>query len=356
MQIKYSIRYINIRNMYGKNVNKPCSNVRKLIANLLILSQQDFRFSVFIVSSKSERSLAGVGNIILLLRPRYADACFAELYIRHDWSIFNGTLSTNSSVLKPEPFLIGAVVVVFPISVAPEPLAIARRRLLLRFESKPFLALNKHDESVLKSSTECNSVELLVALIGFMNRVSPIVSLSSSSWSPASPPRFTTSKRTIHYYYYYDYTWKWNSDAKRQHTDEIAIIAIRIRTQFVGIVVIVEAVFRFLHEQMLNVLFLVTFNCPQVRRRRMQFAFGWFWFDCAVYFDGSIQRCRNAHMQHATAQYQNRSMETEILDQILDQHGENKATGSRSRHTNTISQCTSFVEVKWHNDDAWRCR
>lgn len=163
---------------------EPCSNVLKLIANLLILSQQDFRSSVFIVSSKAERSLAGVGNIILLLRPRYAAACFAEWYFRLERLpvfIFNGTLSRNSSVLKPVPFLVEAVVVAFPVSVTPTPHATARRRLLLRFESKPFLALNKHDESVLKSSTECNSVELLVALIGFMNRVSPIVSLSSSS-------------------------------------------------------------------------------------------------------------------------------------------------------------------------------
>lgn len=142
-------------NLLIELTNQPAVNY------LFSFSQQDFRLSLVSVSSNSLKSLTGVGIIMLLLRPRFADVCMLDSFVQ--LFVNGGILAKISSVLNVFLF----------------------RRRLPRFESKPLRALYTHVESVLRSSTECNKPELRIDLfmVGFMNRVSPITSLSSSSLS-----------------------------------------------------------------------------------------------------------------------------------------------------------------------------
>lgn len=61
-------------------------------------------------------------------------------------------------------------------------------------------------------------------------------------------------------------------------------------------------------------------------------------------------------MQHATAQQQYRAMETEILDQKLDQKREHEATRGSAGNANPVCQCTMLIEVLRHQDYTRRRR
>lgn len=119
-------------------------------------------------SSKFDKSLTGVGKIMLLLRPRLFVAWMVDALLCSN-ILFSICLSMISSLLSRLPNF-----------------CVWIRRRLPRFESKPLRDLYTHVESVLKSSTECKIEELRVgrmAEIGFTNFASPTISLSSSSAS-----------------------------------------------------------------------------------------------------------------------------------------------------------------------------
>ena len=74
-----------------------------------------------------------------------------------------------------------------------------------------------------------------------------------------------------------------------------------------------------------------------------------------VLLEGPIQAGARAHVEHAATEDQESTVEAEIRDQVLDQHGKDEATGRRTRHTDAVRQRAMGVEVL-RDEDYPRCR
>lgn len=70
----------------------------------------------------------------------------------------------------------------------------------------------------------------------------------------------------------------------------------------------------------------------------------------------AIERGRDAHVQHASAQYEQSAMEATVLRQMLDQNGQHEAACRCARYADAVGQCAMLVKVLRDDDDARRGR
>lgn len=57
-------------------------------------------------------------------------------------------------------------------------------------------------------------------------------------------------------------------------------------------------------------------------------------------------------MEHASAENEDGPMEPKVSDEMLDEDGEHKASGRRSRDADAIRQRSTLIEVHRDDDDA----
>lgn len=65
-----------------------------------------------------------------------------------------------------------------------------------------------------------------------------------------------------------------------------------------------------------------------------------------------VERSRNAHVEHASAEDQDGPVEPKVSDEMLNEDGEHKASGRCSGDADAIRQRPTLVEVHRDDDDA----